>query len=141
MRTKDNNKSSGPVRCAIYTRKSTNEGLDQDFNTLDNQREVGEAYITSQRSEGWICLPDRFDDGGYTGANLNRPAMQRLISEIQAGQIDNVVTYKVDRLCRSLLDFAKLVEIFEKHNVTFVSVTQSFATTTSIGSNIRPAWD
>ncbi len=121
------------VRCAIYTRKSTEEGLDQEFNSLDVQREAGEAYITSQREQGWTCLPDRYDDGGYTGANTDRPALQRLLKDIEAGRIDCIVVYKVDRLSRSLLDFARIMETFEKHSVSFVSVTQQFNTTSSMG--------
>src|SRR6516225_9705971 len=101
-----------PVRCAIYTRKSTEEGLDQDFNSLDAQREAAEAYIHSQAHAGWTCLPNRYDDGGYTGSNLDRPALQRLLADIEAGQLDCVVTHRVDRLSRSLLDFAKLIEAF-----------------------------
>ncbi len=121
------------VRCAIYTRKSTEEGLEQDFNSLDAQRESAEAYIASQKAEGWVCLPDRYDDGGFTGGNMDRPAVQRLMADIQAGKIDCVVVYKVDRLSRSLLDFAKLMEVFERHTVSFVSVTQQFNTTHSMG--------
>jgi DNA invertase Pin-like site-specific DNA recombinase len=120
-------------RCAIYTRKSTDEGLDKTFNTLDAQREACEAYIASQRAEGWLSIGDRYDDGGFTGATLDRPALQRLLADIEAGRIDSVVVYKIDRLSRSLMDFAKLVEVFEAHGVTFVSVTQSFNTTTSMG--------
>ena len=119
--------------CAIYTRKSTSEGLDQDFTTLDNQRESAESYITSQKSEGWIILPDRYDDGGYTGANTERPALQTLIADIKEGKVSCVVVYKVDRLSRSLLDFVKLLELFEKYNVVFVSVTQAFNTNNSMG--------
>jgi len=127
-------KSTAPViRCAIYTRKSTEEGLEQEFNSLDAQRESGEAYIASQQQEGWTCLPDRYDDGGFTGGNLERPAMQRLMADIQAGQIDCVVVYKVDRLSRSLLDFVRLMETFDRHQVAFVSVTQQFNTATSMG--------
>jgi site-specific DNA recombinase len=114
------------VRCAIYTRKSTEEGLDQEFNSLDAQREAGEAYIASQVGEGWTPLALRYDDGGFTGGNMERPALQRLLADIRAGKIDCVVVYKVDRLSRSLLDFAKLIETFEKHKVAFVSVTQQF---------------
>lgn len=121
------------VRCAVYTRKSTEEGLDQDFNTLDAQREAGEAYIRSQAHEGWICLPDQFDDGGFSGGNMDRPAVQRLMQKIEAGQIDCVVVYKVDRLSRSLLDFARMMETFERHGVSFVSVTQQFNTASSMG--------
>src|SRR5262244_158866 len=103
------------VRCAIYTRKSTEEGLDQDFNSLDAQREAAEAYIHSQTHAGWTALPTRYDDGGYSGSNLERPALQRLLADIQAGQIDCVLTHRVDRLSRSLLDFARLIEMFEQH--------------------------
>ena len=121
------------TRCAIYTRKSSNEGLQQEFNSLDAQREAAEAYVASQKVEGWIALPDRYDDGGYTGGNTERPALQRLLADIEAGQIDCVVVYKVDRLSRSLLDFAKMMETFERHQVSFVSVTQHFNTTHSMG--------
>src|SRR6516165_8390241 len=121
------------VRCAIYTRKSTEEGLDQEFNSLDAQRESAEAYIASQQAEGWVCLPERFDDGGCTGANLDRPALQRLLVAIAAGRVDCVLVHKVDRFSRSLLDFARLMETFEKHQVAFVSVTQQFNTATSMG--------
>ena len=133
-RTKTSTKpATATVRCAIYTRKSTDEGLEQEFNSLDAQREAGEAYIKSQASEGWSCLADRYDDGGFTGANMDRPALRRLLADIEAGKVDCVVVYKVDRLSRSLLDFARLVEIFEKHRVSFVSVTQQLNTATSMG--------
>ncbi len=121
------------IRCAVYTRKSHEEGLDQEFNSLDAQRQSCEAYIESQRHEGWSCLPTRYDDGGFSGGNMDRPALGRLIDEIQAGQIDCVVVYKVDRLSRSLLDFARLIALFDEHDVSFVSVTQQFNTTTSMG--------
>jgi site-specific DNA recombinase len=121
------------VRCAIYTRKSTEEGLDQDFNSLDAQRESSEAYIKSQAHEGWICLAERYDDGGFTGGNMDRPALQRLMTDIAAGKIDVVVCYKVDRLSRSLLDFAKMMEVFDRHGVSFAAVTQQFNTATSMG--------
>src|SRR6516162_766561 len=121
------------VRCAIYTRKSTEEGLEQEFNSLDAQRESAEAFVRSQANEGWSCLPERYDDGGFTGGNMERPALQRLLADIRAGKIDLVVCYKVDRLSRSLLDFAKMMETFEKHGVSFVSVTQQFNTATSMG--------
>jgi site-specific DNA recombinase len=121
------------VRCAIYTRKSTEEGLEQEFNSLDAQRESGEAFIKSQQHEGWACLPSRYDDGGYTGANMERPAIRRLLADIEAGKVDCVVVYKVDRLSRSLLDFARIMEIFERHKVSFVSVTQAFNTASSMG--------
>ena len=120
-------------RCAVYTRKSTEEGLDREFNTLDAQRDACEAYVTSQRAEGWVLVPGRYDDGGFTGGNLDRPALQRLLVDIDRGEIDVIVVYKIDRLSRSLMDFAKLVEKFDAHDVTFVSVTQSFNTTTSMG--------
>jgi site-specific DNA recombinase len=121
------------LKCALYTRKSTEEGLDMEFNSLDAQREACEAYVASQKAEGWVLTPDRYDDGGFSGATLERPALQRLIVDIEAGSIDIVVVYKIDRLSRSLMDFAKLVEVFDRNNVTFVSVTQAFNTTTSMG--------
>jgi site-specific DNA recombinase len=121
------------VRCAIYTRKSTDEGLDQDFNSLDAQRESAEAYIASQRHEGWLCISERYDDGGFTGGNMERPALKRLFADVESGGIDCVVVYKVDRLSRSLLDFARMMELFDKHAVSFVSVTQQFNTTSSMG--------
>jgi site-specific DNA recombinase len=121
------------VRCVVYTRKSTEEGLKQEFNSLDAQREAGEAYIQSQKHEGWICLPDRYDDGGFSGGNIERPALKRLMEDVKAGKIDTLVTYKVDRLSRSLLDFAKLMEVFEQYNVSFVSVTQQFCSANSMG--------
>jgi len=121
------------LRCAIYTRKSSEEGLDMEFNSLDAQRESCEAYIASQRSEGFAAIRERYDDGGHSGGTLERPALQRLLTDVEAGLIDVIVVYKIDRLSRSLMDFAKLVEIFDRNNVTFVSVTQSFNTTTSMG--------
>jgi len=121
------------VRCAIYTRKSSEEGLDMEFNSLDAQREACSAYILSQKPEGWVAVADRYDDGGISGGTLERPALKRLIADIEFGKIDVVVVYKIDRLSRSLMDFAKLVEVFERRGVTFVSVTQSFNTTTSMG--------
>ena len=121
------------VRCAVYTRKSSEEGLDMEFNSLDAQRESCEAYIASQKPEGWILVPDRYDDGGFSGGTLERPALKRLLADIESGRIDVVVVYKIDRLSRSLMDFAKLVEVFDRCGVTFVSVTQSFNTTTSMG--------
>jgi site-specific DNA recombinase len=127
------NAGTATVRCAVYTRKSTEEGLEQEFNSLDAQREAGEAFVASQKSEGWMCLPDRYDDGGFTGGNMDRPALRRLLADIEAGKVDCVVVYKVDRLSRSLMDFARLVETFEKHKVSFVSVTQQFNTSTSMG--------
>ncbi|MEQ9811524.1 MAG: recombinase family protein [Azospirillaceae bacterium] len=120
-------------RCAVYTRKSSEEGLDQAFNSLDAQREACTAFIASQKAEGWIPLPDRYDDGGVSGGTLERPALKRLLAYIEAGLVDIVVVYKIDRLSRALMDFARLVELFDRHQVTFVSVTQSFNTTTSMG--------
>lgn len=121
------------VRCAIYTRKSSEEGLEQSFNSLHAQHEACAAYVLSQASEGWTLLPEQYDDGGLSGGNLERPALKRLLGDIAAGKIDIVVVYKVDRLTRSLLDFAKLVEAFDKADTSFVSITQSFNTTTSMG--------
>jgi site-specific DNA recombinase len=121
------------VRCAIYTRKSTEEGLEQEFNSLDAQRESAEAFIRSQAGEGWTCLPDRYDDGGFTGGNMDRPALKRLMVDVEAGRIDCVMVYKVDRLSRSLLDFARIMETFEKRQVSFVSVTQQINSATSMG--------
>ena len=121
------------VRCAIYTRKSTSEGLESDFNTLDAQREAAEFYIRAMRGEGWEALPERYDDGGFTGANIERPALQRLLADIDAGKVDIVVVYKVDRLSRSLLDFAQLLARFEEKNVGFVSTTQQFNTRDAMG--------
>jgi site-specific DNA recombinase len=121
------------VRCAVYTRKSTEEGLEQEFNSLDAQREAGEAFVRSQQQEGWTCLPERYDDGGFTGGNMERPALQRLLADIAAGKIDCVIVYKLDRLSRSLLDFARIMETFERAKVSFVSVTQQFNSGTSMG--------
>jgi site-specific DNA recombinase len=122
-----------PLRCAIYTRKSTEEGLDQAFNSLQAQRESGEAYIASQQARGWSLVPEQYNDGGFSGSHLERPALQRLLNDLQAGGIDCVLVYKVDRLSRSLLDFARLMERFDRTGVSFVSVTQEFNTTTSMG--------
>ena len=122
-----------PQRCAIYTRKSTEHNLDLAFNSLDAQREACEAYIKSQAHEGWTHVPERFDDGGLSGASLDHPALQALLDQVRARKIDIIVVYKVDRLTRSLADFAKLVELFDAHAVSFVSVTQSFNTTSSMG--------
>jgi site-specific DNA recombinase len=121
------------LRCGIYTRKSSEEGLEQDFNSLHAQREACEAYIMSQRHEGWTVLPTTYDDGGYSGGSMERPALRKLLDDIDAREIDVVVVYKVDRLTRSLADFAKIVEVFDGHGVSFVSVTQQFNTTTSMG--------
>jgi DNA invertase Pin-like site-specific DNA recombinase len=121
------------IRAAVYTRKSSEEGLEQEFNSLDAQREAGEAYIVSQRHEGWVLLKDAYDDGGFSGGSLERPGLKRLLADIEAGLIDVVVVYKIDRLTRSLSDFSRIIDTFEKHNVSFVSVTQQFNTTTSMG--------
>ncbi len=127
-------KSASPkIRCAIYTRKSCEEGLELEFNSLDAQRESAEAFIVSQQHEGWQCLPDRYDDGGFSGGSLERPALSRLLDDIKEGKIDCVVVYKVDRLSRSLLDFTRIMEVFDKQSVSFVSVTQQFNTTHSMG--------
>jgi site-specific DNA recombinase len=126
-------RSGQPLRCAIYTRKSSEEGLEQEFNSLHAQREACEAFIKSQRHEGWCSLPQAYDDGGRSGGNMDRPALQLLLADIRAGKVDVVVVYKIDRLTRSLADFAKIVEIFDARGVSFVSVTQQFNTTTSMG--------
>ncbi|MDA9496053.1 recombinase family protein [Bradyrhizobium sp. CCBAU 11357] len=119
--------------CAVYTRKSSEEGLDMEFNSLEAQREACEAYVASHKQEGWLLVPDQYDDGGFSGGTLERPALKRLLADIEAGKVDVVVVYKIDRLSRSLMDFSKLVEAFDRRTVTFVSVTQSFNTTTSMG--------
>jgi site-specific DNA recombinase len=121
------------LRCAVYTRKSSEEGLEMAFNSLDAQREACEAYVASQRAEGWLLVAERYDDGGFSGGTLERPALKRLRADIEAGKVDVVVVYKIDRLSRSLMDFSRLVEVFDQHKVTFVSVTQSFNTTSSMG--------
>ena len=120
-------------RCAIYTRKSSEEGLEQEFNSLHAQREACEAYIRSQRHEGWVVIPTAYDDGGFSGGTMQRPGLQHLLADIRLGRVDVVVTYKVDRLTRALADFVRLIEIFDRHAVSFVSVTQQFNTTTSMG--------
>jgi DNA invertase Pin-like site-specific DNA recombinase len=120
-------------RCAIYTRKSTKEGLDMAFNSLDAQREACEAYIKSQRSEGWLLLPTAYDDGGFSGGSMERPGLKRLMADVQAGKVDVIVVYKVDRLTRALSDFAKIVDVLDAAGASFVSVTQAFNTTTSMG--------
>jgi DNA invertase Pin-like site-specific DNA recombinase len=122
-----------PLRCAIYTRKSSEEGLEQDFNSLHAQREACFAYVTSQKHEGWRALPDQYDDGGYSGGTMERPGLAQLLADIAGGLIDVVVVYKVDRLTRSLTDFARIVDVFDKQGVSFVSVTQAFNTTSSMG--------
>src|SRR2546428_3029600 len=128
---------NGPIsklaRCAIYTRKSTEYNLELAFNSLDAQREACEAYIKSQAHEGWRLIPDRYDDGAFSGASLDRPALQVLLTDVRAGKINTILVYKVDRLTRSLADFAKLVELFDQYGVSFVSITQSFNTTSSMG--------
>ncbi|MEO1610670.1 MAG: recombinase family protein [Pseudomonadota bacterium] len=129
----DTTKVVRKLRCAVYTRKSSEEGLEQEFNSLDAQREACEAYIASQRSEGWVLVRDRYDDGGISGGTLERPGLQRLQEDIEDGFVDVVVVYKIDRLSRSLADFARLIDVFDRNGVTFVSVTQSFNTTTSMG--------
>ena len=121
------------VRCAIYTRVSTDQGLEQDFNSLDAQYDAAQAYIRSQAHAGWTLLRAKYDDGGFSGGNTDRPALQRFLQDVRAGKVDIIVVYKVDRLTRSLADFAKLVELFDQHDVSFVSVTQQFNTTTSMG--------
>ena len=124
---------SGLARCAIYTRKSTEHNLELAFNSLDAQREACEAYVKSQAHEGWRLIPDRYDDGAFSGASLDRPAVQKLLADVRERRIDIVLVYKVDRLTRSLADFAKLIELFDAHEVSFVSVTQSFNTSSSMG--------
>ena len=130
---RNNAPARAKLRCAVYTRKSSEEGLEQEFNSLDAQREACEAYVASQRHEGWTALPALYDDGAYSGGTMDRPALQRLLEDVRAGKIDVVVVYKVDRLTRSLTDFAKIVEIFDAKGVSFVSVTQAFNTTSSMG--------
>lgn len=127
------NPATHATRCAIYTRKSSDDGLQQEFNSLDAQREGAEAYIASQKNEGWLCLPDRYDDGGFTGGNTDRPALRRLMADIEAGKVDTVVVYKIDRFSRSLADFMRMMTVFEQHGVAFVSVTQAFDTSSSMG--------
>jgi site-specific DNA recombinase len=126
-------RSAKKLRCAIYTRKSSDEGLEWAFNSLDAQREACAAFITSQRHEGWTLSPTLYDDGGFSGGTLERPALKRLLADIEADQTDVIVVYKVDRLTRALSDFAKLVEIFDRRGISFVSITQQFNTTTSMG--------
>ena len=122
-----------PIRCVVYTRKSSEEGLEQEFNSLDAQREAGEAYIHSQKHEGWLLLPNQYDDGGISGGTMERPGLKKLLADVQLNKIDVVVVYKVDRLSRSLGDFAQIIDLFDKHDVSFVSVTQQFNTTSSMG--------
>ena len=124
---------SQQIRCAIYTRKSSEEGLEQSFNSLEAQREACIAYISSQKHEGWVAVKERYDDGGFSGGTMERPALSQLLNDIAAGNVQTVIVYKVDRLTRSLSDFAKIIEVFDSHAVSFVSVTQQFNTTTSMG--------
>src|ERR1700681_3284116 len=133
MKKPGNTRRHGTVRCAIYTRKSSEEGLEQDFNSLRAQREACEAFIKSQAGEGWRLVKTAYDDGGLSGGTMERPALQRLLADINGGQVDVIVGYKVDRLTRSLADFAKMVEVLDGHGVSFVAVTQQFNTTTSMG--------
>ena len=121
------------LRCAIYTRKSSEEGLELEFNSLQAQREACEAYIKSQKHENWQLIPTEYNDGGYSGGNINRPALQQLLLDIESDKVDIIVVYKIDRLTRSLMDFSKIVEVLDKHNTSFVSITQHFNTTTSMG--------
>jgi len=133
MRMPDRSSGQGKIRCATYTRKSSDEGLEQEFNSLDAQREACANYIASQRHAGWSAVADMYDDGGLSGGTMDRPALQRLLTDIKANKVQIVVVYKVDRLTRSLADFAKIVDIFDGHGASFVSVTQQFNTTTSMG--------
>src|ERR1700736_3218025 len=133
MRKPDHPKSGVMFRCAIYTRKSSDDGLEQEFNSLDAQREACEAYVSSQRHAGWIALPEMYDDGGLSGCTIERPALQRLLSDTKAGKVQIIFVYKVARLTRSLADFAKIVDVLDAHDASFVSVTQRFNTTTSMG--------
>jgi DNA invertase Pin-like site-specific DNA recombinase len=133
MKRRNERAPGGELRCAIYTRKSTEEGLEQAFNSLDAQREACAAYILSQRHEGWLPSPEVYDDGGFSGGTMDRPALKRLLLDVQAGRVNVIVVYKVDRLTRSLADFAKIVEVLDAAEASFVSVTQAFNTTTSMG--------
>ena len=121
------------IKCAIYTRKSTDEGLEKEFNTLEAQREAGENYVKSQRHQGWVLVDEHYDDGGFSGGNMKRPALQRLLEDIKQGKVNMIVVYKIDRLTRSLIDFSKMVDIFDKYHCSFVSVTQNFNTADSMG--------
>lgn len=131
--TRRDGKAGGKIRCAIYTRKSTEEGLDQEFNSLDAQREACAAYILSQRHEGWMLVPEHYDDGGFTGGNMERPGLRQILADVKAGRVDVIVVYKVDRLTRALSDFAKIVDVLDAAGASFVSITQAFNTTTSMG--------
>jgi DNA invertase Pin-like site-specific DNA recombinase len=126
-------KRASVLRCAIYTRKSTEDGLEQEFNSLDAQREACAAYILSQRHEGWVLVPEQYDDGGFSGGNMDRPGLKQLLAEVEAGKVDVIVVYKVDRLTRALSDFAKIVDVLDAKGASFVSITQAFNTTTSMG--------
>ena len=123
----------GEIRCAVYTRKSTDEGLEKEFNTLEAQREASENFIKSQKHQGWVLIDEHYDDGGFSGGNMKRPALERLMHDVEAGKVDMIVVYKIDRLTRSLTDFAKMVDIFDKYHCSFVSVTQNFNTADSMG--------
>ena len=133
MKIPGTRRRNGTIRCGIYTRKSSEEGLEQEFNSLQAQREACEAFIDSQRHEGWVCQRAAYDDGGFSGATMDRPALQQLLADVKAGRVDTIVVYKIDRLTRSLADFAKIVEILDARGASFVSVTQQFNTTTSMG--------
>ncbi|MDQ3540738.1 MAG: recombinase family protein [Chloroflexota bacterium] len=130
---KDEPRGTRPLRCAIYTRKSTEDGLEQEFNSLDAQREACAAYILSQRHEGWVPVPEHYDDGGFSGGNMDRPGLKQLLAEVEAGKVDVIVVYKIDRLTRALSDFAKIVDVLDAKGASFVSITQAFNTTTSMG--------
>ena len=121
------------IKCAVYTRKSTDEGLEKEFNTLEAQREAGENYVKSQKHQGWVLIKEHYDDGGFSGGNMNRPSLQRLLKDVAAGKVNMIVVYKIDRLTRSLTDFAKMVDVFDKYHCSFVSVTQNFNTADSMG--------
>lgn len=121
------------IKCAVYTRKSTDEGLEKEFNTLEAQREAGENYVKSQKHQGWVLIKEHYDDGGFSGGNMNRPSLKRLLQDVEAGKVNMIVVYKIDRLTRSLTDFAKMVDIFDKYKCSFVSVTQNFNTADSMG--------
>lgn len=121
------------IKCAVYTRKSTDEGLEKEFNTLEAQREADENYVKSQKHQGWVLIKEHYDDGGFSGGNMNRPSLKRLLQDVEAGKVNMIVVYKIDRLTRSLTDFAKMVDIFDRYKCSFVSVTQNFNTADSMG--------
>jgi site-specific DNA recombinase len=133
MKAKSTTALPTTIRCAVYCRKSVTEGLQQEFNSLDAQRETAEAFIKSQAHAGWVCLPERYDDGGFSGGSMDRAALRRLMGDIEAGKVDCVVVYKVDRLSRSLLDFASMMGIFEKHGVSLTAVSQQFNSASPMG--------